>query len=77
MIEGIRNKMNIIDKAISTCDSPYVKNDSLKGIIKDLENLAARIQSVADRADDKDSPSLKRSVQDIKEIANQLRLYSK
>lgn len=69
--------MNNLDKAISTCDSPYIKNDSIKGIIKDLENLAARVQYVADRADDKDSPSLKRSVQDIKEIANQLRLYSK
>ena len=68
---------NAIDKAISTCDSPYIKNDSIRGIIKDLENLASRVQSVADRADDKDSPSLKRSVQDIKEIANQLRLYSK
>ena len=71
------NKMNSIDKAISTCDSPYIKNDVLRDIIKDLENLASRVQSVADRADDKDSPSLKRSVQDIKEIANQLRLYSK
>lgn len=69
--------MNSIDKAISTCDSPYIKSDDVKGIIKDLENLAARVQSVADRANDKDSPSLKRSVQDIKEIANQLRLYSK
>ena len=69
--------MNALDKTISTCDSPYVKSDSIKGIIKDLENLAARVQSVADRADDKDSPSLKRSVQDIKDVANNLRLYVK
>ena len=69
--------MNVLDKTISTCDSPYVKSDSIKGIIKDLENLAARVQSVADRADDKDSPSLKRSVQDIKDVANNLRLYVK
>lgn len=69
--------MNSIDKAILTCDSPYIKSDVLRDIIKDLENLSARVQSVADRADDKNSPSLKRSVQDIKEIANQLRLYSK
>lgn len=69
--------MNAFDKAISTCDSPYIKSDVLRDVIRDLENLAERVQSVADRANDKDFSSLKRSVQDIKEIANQLRLYSK
>lgn len=69
--------MFTLDKAISTCDSPYIKNDVLRDIIKDLENLASRVQSVADRADDKDSSSLKRSVQDIKETANHLKLYVK
>lgn len=69
--------MRNLDKAISTCDSPYIKNLLLKGIIKDLENLAERVQSIADRADDKDSSSLKRSVQDIREVANNLRLYMK
>lgn len=69
--------MSNIDKAIHTCDSPYIKSNELKSIIKDLENLSSRVQSVSDRADDKDSPSLKRISQDIKEVANNLRLYSK
>lgn len=69
--------MNAFDKAISTCDSPYIKNNDLKSIIKELDNLASRVQSVSDRSNDKDSSSLNRTVQDIKEIANNLRLYVK
>lgn len=69
--------MKTIDKAIKTCDSPYIKNSDLKSIIDDLENLASRVKSVSDKSNDKDSPSLNRTVQDIKEIANNLRLYVK
>ena len=69
--------MRNLDKAIHTCDSPYIKNDALREIIKDLENLSSRVQVISDRADDKDSPSLKRSAQEIKEVANHLKLYVK
>lgn len=69
--------MSLFDKAIKTCDSPYIKNNDLKSIIDDLENLASRVKSVSDKSNDKDSPSLNRTVQDIKEIANNLRLYVK
>lgn len=69
--------MNSFDKAIKICDSPYIKNNDLKSIIKELDNLASRVQSVSDRSNDKDSSSLNRTVQDIKEIANNLRLYVK
>lgn len=69
--------MSLFDKTIKTCDSPYIKNNDLKSIIDDLENLASRVKSVSDKSNDKDSPSLNRTVQDIKEIANNLRLYVK
>lgn len=69
--------MSLFDKAIKICDSPYIKNNDLKSIIDDLENLASRVKSVSDKSNDKDFPSLNRTVQDIKEIANNLRLYVK
>lgn len=66
-----------LSKAIQTCDSPYIKNDELKRIINDLENIASRVESVSNKLDSKDSPSVRRSSQDIKEIANNLKLFVK
>lgn len=67
--------MNSIDKAIKTCDAPYIKIKEIESIINDLENLSARVKSVAEN-DNEDSPTLNRSAQDIKEVANRLRLYA-
>lgn len=66
-----------LNKAIQTCDSPYIKNDELKRIINDLENIASRVESVSNKIDSKDSPSVRRSSQDIKEVANNLKLFVK
>ena len=68
---------DILNSAIQTCDSPYIKNDELKRIINDLENISSRVESVSNKLDSKDSHSVRRSSQDIKEIANNLKLFVK
>lgn len=69
--------MLTIDKAIETMDSPYIKKKTLESIIDELENLSARIKAASLKVDGQNSASLKRSSEDVKEVANNLRLYLK
>lgn len=69
--------MNILDKAVKTCDSPYIRKETIASIIEELENLSSRIKAVSNKIDGKDAASLDRSSRDVKEVANHLRLYMK
>lgn len=69
--------MKVIDRAIKALDSPYIKRETLNSIIDELENLSSRIKAASEKVDGKNSASLKRSSEDVKEVANNLRLYLK
>ncbi len=69
--------MKVLDKAVKIIDSPFIKKKVINSLIDDLENLASRIQTASDNMDDKDSASLRRSAEDVKKIANHLKLYAK
>lgn len=76
--KNLPEKVNdTLNKAIQTCDSPYIKRETLTSIIDELENLSARIKAASEKVDGKNSASLKRSSEDVKEVANNLRLYLK
>lgn len=71
--EMLMNQLKSSD--IRTTDFPFVRKKDLTSVIKSIENAISRIESSIEDAPDDIKPSINRSCQDLKEIANKVRLY--